>query len=213
MWEGRPCPARPCSGRGLPCRKRRRFRGALLPHLFTLAAFPRRFVFCGTFPASGRRQPARWELPTALPHGARTFLGITRGRIPAPAPIGLYHNRGPNPTVCASPAWLIAAAVSGRGKYAHRRSSLPMGRGLRQIVPPRVHARGSVGGSKPRCARPMPCGQAATHTRYPGFEQLYQRRRAMGGCCLWAGDPEISFPFGIGESGGLAGCARLRWGC
>jgi len=68
-------PIRSCSRWGLPCRLRCRIRGALLPHLFTLAARrpcgqPRRFVLCGTFPgvAPAGRYPA--------PHvgGARTFL-------------------------------------------------------------------------------------------------------------------------------------------
>src|ERR1043166_9847798 len=46
---------------GLPCRDRRRSRGALLPHHFTLAGPPegglRRFAFCCTFPgvAAGGR--------------------------------------------------------------------------------------------------------------------------------------------------------------
>ena len=35
-WTGRPPAARLCSWRGLPCRRRRRRRGGLLPHLFTL---------------------------------------------------------------------------------------------------------------------------------------------------------------------------------
>jgi hypothetical protein len=42
-----------CSGWGLPCRRRYRRRGALLPHHFTLTAGPRgpgwRYLFCGTF--------------------------------------------------------------------------------------------------------------------------------------------------------------------
>ena len=49
-------PTRSCSRWGLPCRPRRRERGALLPHPFTLTWGPypkagdRRFAFCGTFP-------------------------------------------------------------------------------------------------------------------------------------------------------------------
>ena len=54
-------PIRPCSRWGLPCRPRRRGRGALLPHRFTLARRPRslegralakdgRSVLCGTVP-------------------------------------------------------------------------------------------------------------------------------------------------------------------
>ena len=47
-------PTRSCSRWGLPCRFRRRKRGALLPHRFTLAAAkrnaPRRSLLCGTVP-------------------------------------------------------------------------------------------------------------------------------------------------------------------
>ena len=45
-------PIRSCSRWGLPCRPRRRVRGALLPHPFTLTAGQtrRRSAFCGTFP-------------------------------------------------------------------------------------------------------------------------------------------------------------------
>ena len=62
-------PIRPFSRRGLPCRRRHRRRGGLLPHPFTLACAPstpkgsrrshRRFAFCGTFPglAPGGRYP------------------------------------------------------------------------------------------------------------------------------------------------------------
>ena len=55
-------PILPCTGRGFSCRRRRRRRGGLLPHLFTLASrLPvRRFVFCDTV----RRR--------ALKRGART---------------------------------------------------------------------------------------------------------------------------------------------
>ncbi len=44
-------PILPCTGRGFSCRRRRRRRGGLLPHLFTLARrLPAgRFVFCDTF--------------------------------------------------------------------------------------------------------------------------------------------------------------------
>jgi hypothetical protein len=81
-------PVRSCSGWGLPCRGRRRPRGALLPHLFTLAAglSPRSAVcFLWRCPGRGPLEPRRWALPTTLPCGARTFLdarpeGPRRGR-------------------------------------------------------------------------------------------------------------------------------------
>jgi hypothetical protein len=71
----RTTPIRSCSRWGLPCHPRCRGRGALLPHLFTLAA-PKpkgvggRFVLCGTFPgvAPAGRYPAPYF------RGARTFL-------------------------------------------------------------------------------------------------------------------------------------------
>ena len=68
-------PIRSCSRWGLPCRFRCRTRGALLPHLFTLAApTPKgeggRFVLCGTFPGVA---PAGCY-PAPYVDGARTFL-------------------------------------------------------------------------------------------------------------------------------------------
>jgi len=41
-----------CTGWGLPCRRRYRNRGALLPHRFTLTLGQAlgRSIFCGTFP-------------------------------------------------------------------------------------------------------------------------------------------------------------------
>jgi len=52
--ESRAVPIRSCSRWGLPCRRRCRRRGALLPHPFTLATAeryaPRRSALCGTFP-------------------------------------------------------------------------------------------------------------------------------------------------------------------
>src|SRR5216683_7534670 len=63
-----------CSRWGLPCRRRYRRRGALLPHPFTLAARfrkrARRFAFCGTFP--GVAPAGRYPAPCF--RGARTFL-------------------------------------------------------------------------------------------------------------------------------------------
>ena len=70
----RAVPIRSCSRWGLPCRRRYRRRGALLPHRFTLAAAkryaPRRSVLCGTFPGLA---PAGCY-PAPFVHGARTFL-------------------------------------------------------------------------------------------------------------------------------------------
>ena len=73
-----------CSRWGLPCRRRCRRRGALLPHHFTLAARrPERrtssaVCFCGTFP--GVAPAGRYPAPCL--RGARTFL-------PAPSEPGV----------------------------------------------------------------------------------------------------------------------------
>jgi hypothetical protein len=70
----RAVPIRSCSRWGLPCRRRCRRRGALLPHHFTLTAananMPRRYVFCGTVPGFA---PAGCY-PAPFVRGARTFL-------------------------------------------------------------------------------------------------------------------------------------------
>ena len=74
----RTAPIRFCSRWGLPCRLRRRRRGALLPHRFTLAGFaaPQAerkaggLLFCGTFP--GVAPAGRYPAPFV--RGARTFL-------------------------------------------------------------------------------------------------------------------------------------------
>jgi hypothetical protein len=70
----RAVPIRSCSRWGLPCRRRCRRRGALLPHRFTLTAAirntPRRSVLCGTVPGFA---PAGCY-PAPFVHGARTFL-------------------------------------------------------------------------------------------------------------------------------------------
>jgi len=74
--EGATVPIQSCSGWGLPCRRRCRKRGALLPHPFTLATpadekpADGRFAFCGTFP--GVAPAGRYPAP--LFRGARTFL-------------------------------------------------------------------------------------------------------------------------------------------
>ena len=77
-------PIRSCSRRGLPCRRRCRPRGALLPHPFTLTlgvwtlrpARRGRFAFCGAFP--GVAPAGRYPAPH--PYGARTFLRFRGGR-------------------------------------------------------------------------------------------------------------------------------------
>jgi hypothetical protein len=74
--KGSAIPTWSCSRWGLPCHRRYRRCGALLPHHFTLAARPaeagRGFAvcFCGTFP--GVAPAGRYPAPCF--HGARTFL-------------------------------------------------------------------------------------------------------------------------------------------
>ncbi len=97
-----PCPVAPirsCSRWGLPCRRRCRRRGALLPHPFTLTrtldrSDAGRSAFCGAFP---RVAPAG-RYPAPCFRGARTFLrGIprdARGGRPAGWP-GVDRPRGP----------------------------------------------------------------------------------------------------------------------
>jgi len=78
--ESRAVPIRSCSRWGLPCRRRCRRRGALLPHPFTLATAeryaPRRSALCGTFPKACPREGTNsaGRYPAPYVHGARTFL-------------------------------------------------------------------------------------------------------------------------------------------
>jgi hypothetical protein len=97
----------PCSSWGLPCRHRCRQRGALLPHLFTLArssanAGRRRCVFCGTFrhAAVNPTLHCAQALPGSPPCGARTFLEQTHLAAPVsrssgrrPSPYGTYRDQ------------------------------------------------------------------------------------------------------------------------
>ena len=89
----RAVPIRSCSRWGLPCRRRCRRRGALLPHRFTLTAAqrnaPRRSVLCGTFP--GLAPAGRYPAP--LVHGARTFLPGNLSVLPE-RPSGRLTQRG-----------------------------------------------------------------------------------------------------------------------
>jgi len=87
--KGRAVPIRFCSRWGLPCRCRRRQRGALLPHRFTLApAVTQRAVAVSSLWHCpwGRPKPApAGRYPAPLVHGARTFLS---GRLSALARSG-----------------------------------------------------------------------------------------------------------------------------
>ncbi len=67
-------PIWPCSRRGLPCHQRYRWRGALLPHRFTLAVarWTRAWAVCFLLHFPWAHAPQ--VLPGASPCGARTFL-------------------------------------------------------------------------------------------------------------------------------------------
>ena len=96
-------PIRSCSRCGLPCHRRYRRRGALLPHPFTLTllrqqGFGGRFTFCGTFP--GVAPAGRYPAPCF--RGARTFL----------PPPGFPVAKGDHPTVWR---W-ICGAIRGSGQ-------------------------------------------------------------------------------------------------
>ncbi len=85
-----PCdgsPIWPCSGWGLPCHRCYHRRGALLPHLFTLACAPRghrRYVFCGTF----RRlaPPRRYLAPCPVEPGLSSGACAPAAVWPTPSP-------------------------------------------------------------------------------------------------------------------------------
>ena len=73
-------PVWPCSGRGLPCESRHRDPGGLLHRRFTLTEAEAAAV-CSLWHCLADH--SGWVLPTALPYGARTFLGAgnpPRGR-------------------------------------------------------------------------------------------------------------------------------------
>lgn len=103
----------PCSWRGLPCDRRRRRPGELLPHPFTLTArrSGRRFAFCGTF--RGIAPPGRYPAP-------------------CPAEPGLSSTRTPRPsgslpkTIIGSPVldWQGRPLGSSRPGARARSSSL-----------------------------------------------------------------------------------------
>ena len=85
---GRPLPPiRPCSGWGLPSLRRCHWSGALLPHLFTLAARQRGGMFLWHFPSGCPAPP----LAGILPGGARTFLPPAIADRRPPGLLGAYH--------------------------------------------------------------------------------------------------------------------------
>src|ERR1700689_4687521 len=102
--EFRAVPIRSCSRWGLPCRRRYRRRGALLPHRFTLTAAiryaPRRSLPGATVPGFA---PAGCY-PAPLVHGARTFL---------PGNLSVSPER-PSDRLTGTGMGMLAVAVKGR---------------------------------------------------------------------------------------------------
>src|SRR5947207_11472816 len=85
---GRPLPAWPCSGWGLPSRPVTR---PLVSSYLTVAPLPRRGGLFSVALSAGR--PA-WALPSTLPCGVRTFLDpVTRAAAARPAPPGPAYGR------------------------------------------------------------------------------------------------------------------------
>ena len=112
----------PCSSWGLPCRHRCRQRGALLPHLFTLARSDanvgrRRCVFCGTFrhAAVNPTLPCAQALPGSPPFGARTFLEQTS----LAGPVSRSSGRHPSPPRTYSAASLRVSSIPAHSMPMH----------------------------------------------------------------------------------------------
>ena len=136
--EGRTAPIRFCSRWGLPCRRRCRRRGALLPHRFTLTAparrQKRRSVLCGTIP--GFAPAGRYPAP--LVHGARTFL---------PGNLSVSPERPSSRLTCARDG---GGGAARQGRKSSR---------LNQVTRPEaasvidVRARAAIVRPGPRCAR------------------------------------------------------------
>ena len=110
-----------CTGWGFPCPDRHRSGGALLPHLFTLAAglLParQRFHFLWHCPSS----LLDWPLASTLPCGARTFLDRRLSALPR-SPLALQREtdtiaeRG-GPTRTRRQAYLALGAGASAGSF------------------------------------------------------------------------------------------------
>jgi hypothetical protein len=114
--SGRPAaPIWSCSGWGLPCRRRYRRRGALLPHRFTLAGRPKRTgglfsvaLSLGSPPPGVTRHPCL--------RGARTFLS----RFPGSGHPAVWRGRG-KPRRAPGQA-LRTVAIVRRRRFSRRKS-------------------------------------------------------------------------------------------
>ncbi len=144
-------PIWPCSRRGFQCRRRYRRRGALLPHLFTLAvvlAHAWAVYFLLHFPWARAPQ----ALPGAVPCGARTFLCLlAKTAIAWPTPATNIEGPGVGLKRCFQ-----ADSSQGQGPARRRRCAWP--RSVPPWLPP----------------RPMPAGISAA----PQSFHRYRPRRA-----------------------------------
>jgi hypothetical protein len=153
-----------CSRWGLPCRRRCRRRGALLPHHFTLAA--RRpegrtglaVCFCGTFP--GVAPAGRYPAPCL--RGARTFLpplGEPGGERPSDRLTGMIWDGAPRLSNARTGASCLTAKE--RSPLLARGSGARPGRSRRGGRPGSAARRGRpCAGSRGRPS--PPCRSAAS---------------------------------------------------
>ena len=142
----RVAPIRFCSRRGLPCRRRCRPRGALLPHPFTLAV---------TLQGLAARDPAvcfLWRFPWGFPR--RTLSGAASAWSPDFPPL----RSGGRPA-----DWLVRAYVAeetavkrNRTRWSNRRASPAAGQGTEATARSlKLHANyGIVPRAGPWAARP-----------------------------------------------------------
>jgi len=159
----RAVPIRSCSRWGLPCRFRRRKRGALLPHRFTLAALIRNArgglfsvaLSLGSLPACAGRCPAG-RYPAPYVHGARTFLpgdlSVLAGAAVRPTdPIGMGE---PAPEVKGRAIiWFRCGSTRSRAIYHVGLEWSPLSSGRRTAS--------TTPASAPSRLRRLPCGSSA----------------------------------------------------
>ena len=171
-WTGRPPAARLCSWRGLPCRRRRRRRGGLLPHLFTL---------------TGRRtaQPQATGSMFSVALSVRVACrrrgpGVTRRHaLMEPGLSSASAARGDRPAAVHRPAshFRFTVPMSAVTRLATR---LPRRSKVRRRVPPRaVSRRSTCRAASPasRPPRPPRSPQARRRTSDPRRRTRHWRHR------------------------------------
>jgi hypothetical protein len=132
-------PIWPCSVRGFACRLCCQRRGALLPHLFTIAAGSRPPVSCVFSVPLVRRVAPPGCYPAHCPDGVRTFL--SRRRFPVPTtPCGTAGSRphaGSGRLIhCDTPVYTLPDFAESRGRERARplRCLAVIGRGRGPFV-------------------------------------------------------------------------------